>query len=470
MASGGLKSAALSKLQIEKHAKGFLEFVNGSPSPFHAVLNCKEKLTKNGFKELKEKESWAGKLDQGGKYFFTRNQSSIVAFAVGGEFKPGNGFSIIGAHTDSPCLKVKPISKKESSGFLQVGVQTYGGGLAGRVIVATTESKLESHLVRINSPILRISNLAIHLNREVNKSFTFNAESQLLPIFATVAKTLNLESSEKVKLGESSISASHHPQLLGLICKELDIDAEQIVDLELCLYDTQASCFGGFENEFIYSARLDNLMMSYACLESLIGSLEKHDLSMEPNVRMICLYDNEEVGSASAYGADSHLTEAALRRIQSSLCNAENPTAFEESIHKSYMISADMAHAVHPNYADKHEANHRPKFHDGLVIKVNASQKYATTAATSAVLKTIASRHGLPLQEFVVRNDCACGSTIGPILSAKLGLQTIDVGCPQLSMHSIREVAGTTDIAHAIKIFEEFYGELPNILENMQID
>lgn len=470
MASSGLKSVGVSNIQIEKHVKGFLEFVNSSPSPFHAVLNCKERLTNNGFKELKEKEPWAGKIGRGGKYFFTRNQSSIVAFAVGGEFKSGNGFSIIGAHTDSPCLKVKPISKKESSGFLQVGVQTYGGGiwstwfdrdlgLAGRVIVATSESKLESQLVRISSPILRIPNLAIHLNRGVNESFTFNSETQLLPIFATVAKTLNQGSSGKESLEGKSTISSHHPQLLGLICDELNINAEQIVDLELCLYDTQASCLGGFENEFIYSARLDNLMMSYSSLESLIGSLEKHDLSKEPNVRMICLYDNEEVGSTSAYGADSHLAEAALRRIQSSLSNAEHehPTAFEESIHKSYMISADMAHAVHPNYSDKHESNHRPKFHEGLVIKVNASQKYATTAATSAVLKTIASRHNLPLQEFVVRNDCPCGSTIGPILSAKLGLQTIDVGCPQLSMHSIREVAGTTDIAHAIKIFEEFY-------------
>jgi len=364
-----------------------------------------------------------------------------------------------------------------------VGVQTYGGGvwhswfdrdlsLAGRIVVSTPERSLESHLVRIDSPILRIPTLAIHLDRTVNEAFKFNSETHLLPIFATISKKLNnleKDTSEVKPNDIPPITEAHHPELLSMLSDNLKVNIGQIVDLELCLYDTQPACLGGFRNEFIFSPRLDNLMMSYCALESLVGSLDVHDLAGETNVRMICLYDNEEVGSASAYGADSHLTEAGLRRIQAAF-ESENSTAFEESIQKSYLISADMAHAVHPNYSSIHESNHRPKLHQGVVIKVNAGQRYATTAATSAILKQIAKNNQLPLQEFVVRNDCPCGSTIGPILSAKLGLQTVDVGCPQLSMHSIRETAGKTDLWYAIKLFEEFYGTLPELVSNFKFD
>ncbi|KAI9296319.1 aspartyl aminopeptidase [Neoconidiobolus thromboides FSU 785] len=465
-------SSVLTSSLYEKHTKGFLKFINASPSPFHAVKNIKERLHENGFLELKERDSWNGKLEKNGKYYFTRNQSTIVAFAVGEKFEPGNGFSMVAAHTDSPCLKVKPISKKEKVGYLQVGVQLYGGGLwhtwfdrdlglAGRVVTQNKDGGLQSHLVHIKRPILRVPTLAIHLDRGVNEKLEFNKEDKLLPVLATVNERLN---------SEPSSSTSHHPELLSLLSQELSVEAESILDIELCLFDTQESCTGGINNEFIFSARLDNLMMSYTTVEGLIDSLDKHPLNEDPNVRLMCLYDNEEVGSASAYGADSLLTESTMRRIQAAVSKDAHTTAFEEGIAKSYLISADMAHAIHPNYSDKHESNHQPKIHGGVVIKHNANQRYATTSATSAILKHIAERLSLPLQEFVVRNDCACGSTIGPILSSKLGLQTIDIGCPQLSMHSIREMAGVQDLAHAIKLFEEFYGCFPRVLSKFQVD
>ncbi|ORX78702.1 aspartyl aminopeptidase [Basidiobolus meristosporus CBS 931.73] len=443
------------------YAQDFLDFVNNSPSPFHAVEESKKKLEGAGFVEIKEKESWAGLIKQNGKYFFTRNKSSIIAFAVGGKFVQGNGVSIM-----------KPISKKEKEGYLQVGVQTYGGGLwhtwfdrdlsvAGRVMVANEDGSYQSRLVRIARPILRVPNLAIHLDRGSGENFTLNKETHLTPVLATAAKALN---SKAVESQGSDEMSKHHSVLIELLAKELGVSGEKIQDFELCLYDTQPSAIGGAMDEFIFSPRLDNLLMSHCSIDALINSLES--LSEDANIRMVTLFDHEEIGSQSAYGANSHLLEATLRRLQS----GENTTGFEESIHKSFMISADMAHAVHPNYPEKHEENHRPAMHKGLVIKVNANQRYATTSATSLAIKALAKSHHIPLQEFVVRNDMGCGSTIGPILSAKLGMRTIDVGAPQLSMHSIREMCGTEDVKQSIQLFTAFFEEYQQLDSKIMVD
>ncbi|KAK9762882.1 hypothetical protein K7432_010932 [Basidiobolus ranarum] len=457
------------------YAEDFLQFVNNSPSPFHAVEESKKRLEKAGFIEIKERDSWSELIQPNGKYFFTRNKSALIAFAVGGKFVQGNGVSIVAAHTDSPCLKIKPISKKESSGYLQVGVQTYGGGLwhtwfdrdlsvAGRVMVESEDGNHHSKLVRVEKPILRVPNLAIHLDRTVADKFTFNKEIHLTPVLATSANALNKKVQEK-QTGDSV--EKHHSVLVELLANELEITGEKIQDFELCLYDTQPSVIGGALDEFIFSPRLDNLMMSHCSINALINSLEEEQsLKEDEGVRMVALFDNEEIGSQSAYGADSHLLEATLRRIQS----GKNATAFEESIHKSFLISADMAHAVHPNYSEKHEENHRPAMHKGLVIKVNANQRYATTAATSLAIKVLAKKHGIPLQEFVVRNDMGCGSTVGPILSAKLGMRTIDVGAPQLSMHSIREMCGTEDVKSSIELFVAFFQEYQHLDAKIYVD
>ncbi|KAJ2725175.1 hypothetical protein GGI07_001437 [Coemansia sp. Benny D115] len=470
----------LSKAYLQRQAEHLVDFVNKSPSPFHAVDVCRNWLRGAQFTELKEKQSWNGVIKPNGRYFFTRNGSSIVAFAVGGKFRPGNGLSIVAAHTDSPCFKLKPVSKKTSSGFLQVGVQVYGGGLwhtwfdrdlsvAGRVMVRDHAGGYTNRLVTIKDPIMRIPSLAIHLDRTVGDAFKYNKEVHLTPILATVAKALNGD--EKAADPEASTLA-HHPILLERIATELSVDVADISDFELCLYDTQEAVIGGICNEFIYSSRLDNLNSSYCAIEGLVNSLDDRKSTAsadDTHIRMVALFDNEEVGSTSAYGANSSLIESAIRRIQSS-CDGCSPTAFEEAVANSFMISSDVTHAVHPNYSEKHESNHRPELQKGPSIKVNANQRYATTSVTSTILKDIAKRNNIPLQEFVVRNDSPCGSTIGPMLSAQLGLRTIDIGNPLLSMHSIREVCGTDDVGMSVRLFERFFAEFASLDAKITVD
>ncbi|KAJ1834275.1 hypothetical protein IWW55_005386 [Coemansia sp. RSA 2706] len=465
----------LSKAQLCHQAEQLVDFINKSPTPFHAIDVCRNWLRGANFTELKEKQSWCGAIKPNGRYFFTRNGSSIVAFAVGGKFRPGNGTSIVAAHSDSPCLKLKPVSRKSGAGFLQVGVQLYGGGLwhtwfdrdlsvAGRVMVNDGAGGYTSRLVQIEEPIMRIPSLAIHMDRSANEAFKFNKEVHLTPILATIDKALNGADKDDAK------KLPHHPVLLERIAKQLGVSVGDISDFELCLYDTQKATIGGLLNELVYAARLDNLNSSYCAIEGLINSLSgEHALEDDSHVRLVALFDNEEVGSTSAYGANSALLESSLRRIQAS-CDGASMASFEEAVANSYMISSDVTHAVHPNYGEKHEENHRPELQKGPAIKTNANQRYATTSVTSTILKDIAQRNGIPLQEFVVRNDCPCGSTIGPMLSAQLGLRTIDIGNPLLAMHSIREVCGADDVGLMVKLFEHFFAEFAALDAKINVD
>ncbi|XP_002155387.3 aspartyl aminopeptidase [Hydra vulgaris] len=448
-------------------AKALIDFINASPSPYHVIQNCREKLLSVGFSEIFEKDKW--KINKGGKYFVTRNQSSVIAFAVGKQFNGGNGFSIIGAHTDSPCFVVKPNSKKEESGYLSVGVQCYGGGiwstwfdrdltLAGRVLVKDSgkAASINHQLVHIKKPILRIPHLCIHLQREMNENFSINKEVHLLPIIATKAFDDQLNKSV-------GVGVKHHSVLVNLLCNELQCQQENLLDFDLCLTDTQPATVGGAYDEFIFAPRLDNLFNCYSSLQALIDSIED-DLQEETNIRMIALYDNEEVGSESAQGACSMLTENIMRRV----CIDLN-SSFEQSVANSFLISADQAHAVHPNYADKHEKNHRPAFHGGPVVKFNANQRYATTAVTASLLRVIANSCNVPLQDVVVRNDSTCGTTIGPIISARIGIRTIDIGGPQLAMHSIRETCCTSSVDQCLVLFKEFFQKFPIIDKSFNI-
>lgn len=462
-----------------QEAQDFIDFVNKSPSPFHATHEACEILKKHGFQEIKERESWNdGLIKRGGKYYFTRNGSALIAFEVGGKYNPGNGFSVIGAHTDSPCLKLKPISKKDKSGYLEVGVQLYGGGIwhtwfdrdlsvAGRVLVEQEDGTFKHTLVKVDRPILRIPTLAIHLDRDANSSFSFNKETQLAPILATETKS-QLSGITATEGVESE--ANHHPLLIRILADDMNVKPNQIRDFELAVYDTQKSTIGGACNEFIFSPRLDNLEMSFCSIRAIT---EAKDIENDANIRIAALFDNEEIGSQTAHGADSNLLPVTLQRLANTSvvdCKDVSLTAFEEAIHKSILVSADMAHAIHPNYAAKHEENHCPQMHKGTVIKVNANQRYATTAVTSLVLKELAKKHKIPIQEFVVRNDSSCGSTIGPMLSAKLGLRTVDIGNPQLSMHSIRETGGTDDVAHGINLLRAFYEEFAELEQKFIVD
>ncbi|KAK0646393.1 aspartyl aminopeptidase-like protein [Cercophora newfieldiana] len=477
-----------------KSAADFVDFVNASPTPYHAVATSASLFEAAGFTKIKERDSWASKVKPGGKYYLTRNGSSIVAFAVGAKWKPGNPIGMIGAHTDSPCLRVKPVSKKTANGFIQVGVETYGGGIwhswfdrdlsvAGRVLVKDDAGNFVQKLVKVDRPIVRIPTLAIHLHRQSN--FDPNKEDEMLPIAGLAAAELNRSAggeSEPAADAEGDfsplkkITERHHSHFIEIVAEHAGVDAEQVVDFELILYDTQKSCLGGLNDEFIFSPRLDNLNMTYCSVMGLITSLESTSLESDTSIRLVACFDHEEIGSLSAHGADSNLLPAIVRRLSvipgvspssdgsyDHVEDAAASTAFEQTLSTSFLVSADMAHSVHPNYAGKYEGNHRPEMNKGTVLKVNANQRYATNSPGIVLLQEVARRAGVPLQLFVVRNDSPCGGTIGPMLSAKMGVRTIDLGNPQLSMHSIRETGGSHDVEHAIRLFDSFlgtYGEL----------
>ncbi|KJH53011.1 putative aspartyl aminopeptidase [Dictyocaulus viviparus] len=457
--------------EIRREAEEFVTFLNKAVTPFHAVEECKERLIQSGFEEIAEADDWD--IKPNGKYFVTKNRSAIVAFAVGGKYTPGNGFSIVVGHTDSPCLRVKPISKLQSEKFNQIAVSTYGGGIWRTwfdrdLSVAGENDLLSRRLINIENPILYIPNLAIHLTKD-RDSFTCNNETELRPILETFASNgkssnKNDKVDDKGARDPRDIIGDHHLSFLDLIANAAKTSPENLVDLDLYLYDTNPARIGGLNEEFITGARLDNLVGTYTAIQGLITSLkDQKSLADDTNIRVVACFDNEEVGSQTAMGAQSSFTEYVLKR----LCVGDEPCAFERAIGRSVLISADQAHASHPNYADKHENNHRPRFHEGVVVKINVNQRYATTPTTHALLKQVAAEANVPLQKYVVRNDSPCGSTVGPILAARLGIATVDVGCPQLAMHSIREFADTSSISHAIRLYATFFKRMSFILSSL---
>lgn len=492
-----------------KSTLDFLDFVNASPTPYHAVQSSIQRLEKAGFSSIKERDNWSSILRPGGKYYMTRNGSTIVAFAIGAKWKPGNPIAMLGAHTDSPCLRIKPVSKKSSAGFLQVGVETYGGGIwhswfdrdlsvAGRVLVRDGKGNFTQKLVKIDRPIIRIPTLAIHLDR--SSEFNPNKETELFPIAGMVAAELNRTGRTKKAVSTEAapegnfqplkeMTERHHPYIIELIAQHAEVEVADVVDFELVLYDVQKSCLGGLNEEFIYSARLDNLNMTYCSVAGLIDSVSSASLDDETSIRLITCFDHEEIGSTSAQGANSDLLPAVVRRLSilaggrhgdtgsdkswehiSSDPDIDLTTAFEQTMAASFLVSADMAHSVHPNYVGKYESDHRPEMNKGTVIKVNANQRYATNSPGIVLLQETAKRAGVPLQLFVVRNDSPCGSTIGPMLSAKLGVRTLDLGNPQLSMHSIRETGGTYDVDHAIKLFSAYLSSYSDLEAKIFVD
>lgn len=473
------------KMTTTKYAKEFVDFLNASPSPYHAVDNIKKHLLSHGFNELSERDEWNGKVSKKGKYFVTRNNSSIIAFIIGNLWKPGNPIAITGAHTDSPVLRIKPVSKRTTEGFMQIGVECYGGGIwhswfdsdlsiAGRVFVnEKSTGKCASKLVNLDKPLLKIPTLAIHLDRTVNEKFQFNKESQLLPIAGLSNKDGNNKKNNKGCCNDSkentedakfikAIVERHHNDLLELIAKEINIESvNEIEDFELILYDNKKSCLGGLHDEFIFSGRLDNLT---SCFTSMHGITEATgDIDNEIGIRLMASFDHEEIGSSSAQGADSNFLPNILERLtilngdDSDISKPNNISKILQSSSKSFFLSSDVAHGVHPNYASKHESNHKPNLGEGPVIKVNANQRYMTNSAGIILIKKISEISKIPLQFFVAANDSPCGSTIGPILASKTGIRTLDLGNAILSMHSIRETGAVKDIEYQIKLFKEFF-------------
>ena len=319
--------------------------------------------------------------------------------------------------------------------------------------------------------------LAIHLNREVNTDgMKVNAQNHLPPMLATVAAAeLNAPRPAAAAAGGAAPAAvpaeaeRHHPALLQLLAAELGCGVEEIADFELQLCDVQPACLGGAFQEFVLSGRLDNLASCYTSLRAFLDASTPESLQGESCVRMVAHFDHEEVGSASAQGAASPVMLDAMRRVAASLAGGE-AEAVERSIRASFLVSADMAHGLHPNYADKHEPQHQPKIGGGLTVKHNANQRYATDAVSAFLFRELGRQAGVPVQEFVTRSDCACGSTIGPIIAAASGMRAVDVGAPMLAMHSIRETCGVDDVTHAIKHFTALYTGFSKLNAQLSVD
>ena len=409
----------------EDFNEGLLGFLDASVTPFHATRNMAAMFTNAGFELLDEKESW--ELEAGKKYFVTRNDSSIIAFTYP---KNAKNYIMVGAHTDSPNLKLKPNPVIKDHGVVKLGVESYGGlllnpwfdrdlSLAGRISFTQSSGALKSALVDAKQPLAVIPSLAIHLDDKANKDRTINKQTDIAPILTTESDAFDFESF-----------------LMWQLAKEGIEDVTKIYAHELSFYDTQKASYVGLYKDFITSARLDNLLSCY------VGMLALCSVPASKPMLFIAS-DHEEVGSESVSGAGGSFLESVLKRI------AVTEESYAQLVRSSLLISADNAHAIHPNYPSKYEPNHTPYINKGVVIKVNANQRYASNSETIAKFIHAAETIGEKVQHFVTRSDMGCGSTIGPITATRIGIDTIDVGLPTYAMHSIRESAGSSD-AHAL--------------------
>ncbi|MEM5535339.1 M18 family aminopeptidase [Neptuniibacter pectenicola] len=414
-------------------------FLQSSPTPYHAVKAMAKRLDVAGYQYLDEADSWA--LSEGGRYYTVRNGSSIIAWCLPkAKSVIESGFRMVGAHTDSPCLKVKPQPEIHKHDYQQLGVEVYGGvllnpwfdrdlSMAGRVSYLDVDRRRKQALVNFQKPVAVLPSLAIHLDRDANTSRTINAQTHL-----------------PVILAQGKHAGDFKSILSQQLIKEGVADVAEILDYEISLYDTQEPSIVGLADEFIASARLDNLLSCFMGLNALLNA------DSDEGVLLVC-NDHEEVGSMSAAGAQGPMLSQVIERLV---------PAVEDRVrmlNRSMLISADNAHGVHPNFSDKHDANHGPLLNAGPVIKINANQRYASNSETSGLFKDLAQQVGVPVQSFVVRSDMGCGSTIGPITAAELGVKTLDIGVPQFAMHSIRELAGVQDVDSLIKVLEAFYKE-----------
>jgi len=421
-----------------------LGFIDRSPTPYHAVSESVHRLRAAGYQPLDPAELW--ELGPGDRRYVQRGGGSLLALEVGQRSPAEAGFAVIGAHTDSPNLRVKPLPDILEQGYRQLAVEPYGGvllhtwldrdlSLAGRVHLREG-GQTRSQLVDFERPLLRIPNLAIHLQREVaSKGLKLDPQRHAAPL----------------------LGLADAPPLPELLVTELrarglaEVAVEDVLGFDLMTYDTQPSAVAGARGEFVHAPRLDNLASCHAGVCALIAAGEVESAA----TRALVLYDHEEVGSRSASGAAGPLLVEGLERVVNAF-KGGSPQGLPRALARSALVSVDMAHAVHPNHADRHEPGHRPVVGRGPVIKVNANQSYSSDASSAGEFRALCEREGVAPQYFVSRSDLACGSTIGPISAARTGLSTVDVGNPMLSMHSCREQAGSADVDPMIAVLRRF--------------
>lgn len=416
-------------------ANQLIHFIEKSPSCYHAINNMEEELKKDGFFALREGEVW--KLETGKKYYVTRNQSSLIAFKI--PSKPFVNYQIVASHSDAPTFKIKENPEIEvEKHYTKLNVEPYGGMLcaswfdrplsvAGKVVVKE-ENRLISKLVQIDRDLLMIPNLAIHMNREANKGYSYNAQKDMLPIW-----------------GDEMAKGT----FLDTIAKSISVETNDIVTSDLFLYNRMKGSIWGAKEEYISAPRLDDLECAYISLQGFLRAENKESVSV------LCVLDNEEVGSGTKQGADSTFLYDVLQRINYGM--GKSKEEYFTAIASSFMISADNAHAVHPNHVEKSDVINRPYMNKGIVIKHNANQKYTTDSISAAVFQTICKKVGVPYQIFTNRSDMVGGSTLGNISNSKVSVNTIDIGLAQLAMHSSYETVGVDDMDYLLKAMEAFY-------------
>ena len=427
----------------KQFAYNLIDFIDNSPSQFHATNEVKKSLDNNGFKELTFSDKW--NLEKSGKYYVIKNGSAIVAFVIGNGNIEEDGFKLVGAHTDSPTFRIKPnpeiISEKS---YLKLNTEVYGGpilstwfdrplSIAGRVAIKTDNTlKPKEVLVDLKKPIVIIPSLAIHMNRKVNEGVNINPQTDTLPILTVIGEEFKKDK-----------------YLINIVAENIGIDADDIMELDLFLYNTEKGSLIGANEEFISIGKLDNLAMVHAGLNGIIDS------KVGKATNVLACFDNEEVGSRTKQGAASPMLRTILERIAISL--GKNKEDFYRSLSNSFIISADQAHALHPNYPDKNDPTNKPIINKGTAIKISANQAYTSDSMSIAVYESICKSENIPVQKFVNRSDEKGGSTIGPISSAQLDISSVDIGNPILGMHSIKELGGVKDHYGVYKSFKKFY-------------
>jgi aspartyl aminopeptidase len=430
-------------MKAHKQVQSLLDFIDASPSPWHVVESIEKLLSDCRFEKLDETAPWP--LQAGGRYYVVRDGSSVIAFSVGFKPLPENGFKIIGAHTDSPGLRIKPNAAQNTAGMARLGVEVYGGpilatfadrdlSLAGRIAYGG-ENGVAVRLVKFKKPLLRLPNLAIHLNRNVNEDGLKLHKQNELPLLLA-------------NLAEEQLPKEY---FLNLLADTSGIEQKSILGWELAIYDTQKGAFWGAEQEFYADSQLDNLAGCHAGLTALT-----HKTALESGNTLVCaFFDHEEIGSQSFKGAEGSFLPDVLQRITTVL--GMNDEDYRRSLAQSFMVSVDMAHAYQPNFPAAYEPQHQLLVNKGPAIKLNANLRYASESLSEAMFAACCEDAGVPYQKYAHRCDMPCGSTIGPITSARLGIRSVDVGCPMWAMHSIRESAGVLDHGYMMQVLRRFF-------------
>ena len=433
------------EMEVKSFAREVIEFIDESPSTYHVVKNCSDILDENGFERIMPREKW--EIKKGGKYFFKKSSSTIIAFTVGENFDVKKGFKIFGAHTDSPCFRIKPNPEIVTENIVRLNTEVYGGpilstwfdrplSIAGRVIVKGEDPFFPKTVkIKIDEPLLTIPNLAIHQNREVNNGVKIDKQNDILPVISLINK--NFE-----KKG----------YLERVILEKTGIKKEDIIDFDLYLYTTEKGCLLGANEEFMSSPKLDNLASVYTGIIGLVEAEENQD-----RINIFVAFDNEEIGSATKQGADSNYLLNTLERI--SLALGFNRSDFLQMLESSYILSADAAHAAHPAHLGKTDPTNRGKINEGISIKISAKQKYTSDGYSIAVIRQLIEGTEIRIQPFVNESNELGGSTIGPISSTHLDIDGVDLGVPMFAMHSVRELCGIFDVFYLKELAKEFFSK-----------